>query len=713
MRRRFFLAAALAVAGVLILSLVVARWAGEGPMPAPRGSVGEPARQDTTQVNGATLSTVSGGVVPVKRTAPPHPPAPGDIPGRRVTLSGRVLRAETRGPVAGAVVRVALDFPGVPLRWLHEVSAGADGSFEVAEAGEGPYRVHASAPGHIDNEVLGALPGEGVLLLLEIGAGVPCRVVLEGEDGIEPVPDREVRLAVYSLGWSLEARTDWQGAFVLSGITSEDFEAARQVADIDTVVAGYSEPSIARAPDEEGFLVTVEPGMTVHGVVLDGETHAPIDGAILHADSGHEAVSGPRGAFSMTGVSLNVTAFAKGYAPVTLEAEEEEGEGAQLEFLLRRGVILHGRVRDGAGKPVPGVQVGIAPGALDLDSTSPFLEEEVLNLLASTSDAQGLYRIEGLPAEALDLPGDVELELQFAGGASRWREEVAIDQVEGRVEKDLVLDIVSDLEGTVAWKDGGPIARATVFFERPDNEHVEAAVTGLNGAFRLRHIIAGLYELRVDAGGRTVHLDRFSVPGASTDIRVERPVKVEGSVVADDDGQPLEGLRVRLFPGSNRTAPALESATIAGGRFFIEGVPRGSHMLLVEAGADAGPASHLAPMMRVPIVVDERGWNGQVRHTILPSGEVLVRFVIGQGEGPTAEPVRVRVIPARSPRLHPRGKVTGEISVPPGAELAARWREGSYKLECVLGLENDGPSETVSIVVPAGGRVERTVTFSR
>ena len=118
-------------------------------------------------------------------------------------LSGRVYRADTHAPVAGALVTL--------LPSLYSASADSEGRYEFSSfQGQAVSAVRVSATGYITRE-LGFTPGRSVLNvgLVYVGAGTVSGIVTDAEG--RPVAGAAVTVS----GQGLDATTDAGGLYRL------------------------------------------------------------------------------------------------------------------------------------------------------------------------------------------------------------------------------------------------------------------------------------------------------------------------------------------------------------------------------------------------------------------------------------------------------------------------------------------------------------------
>lgn len=713
MRHRILLSvsiAVLCVAGLIVLAVLWLRPQGAGPragQPALPPPSGAPAAGLPTVGPQAPLDTAAGG------QATPQEPvaaAPGPFATR---IRGKALDADRGDPLAGARVRVALDAWGVDPRWLEETVTGADGSFDIEALGAAGHSLLASSPGHRDARADGVLPGEEVTLSLALDPGLPCRLEVDAEDGWNALPSHDVSFEDPRTGWSLLGRTDFQGRFVITGIGRDELEASQRSSDLQIFVRGFSEPDLAT--DESGELVVrVERGLVVRGEVRDAATGAPIAGARVQSDSGDEVVTDRVGTFRIAGVGSVLTAYASGYAHKSLEVEENDDNpllDVPAVFELESGLTLEGRVLDSKGRPIVGVHVGLALDTLDLDDWSGRLEQSLLESLRSTTDASGSYRIAGLSPEALDLPGDVELELVVPPNPGPWTREVEIPAEEGVVKRDLIIDLVAEASGRVLDAAGSPVGGAVITFKSREDDARATAISAADGSFVVRGAISGSHDVSVTLGGRPIAFTQAELPADSLEITAKGLQPVAAVLLAEGSREPLDGITAELRLRSGE--PVARGRSDAAGRLDLGSLPPGDYRLQMRWAGPRIEADWLAPQHIVDLTVGDGPWQGEVAYPTLPWGLVLVYFESANASGARAAfdgPVRVTAY-LRAPADASRAR---RVPLAFGQSVArtpfqARLRPGTYELRCRKVDASRAPDVPLSLEVREGATAEATV----
>ena len=516
--RRILIAAPIAITVNLLVLIIFLGVGGKESSALSGGDAG----QTGSQPPGAHGKKGTRGL-PVKRSGPR---TTASALGGTESISGRVVTEEGRAPLAGALVRVTPDLSREDeqrTEWDGPFTADAKGNFRIEGLRYAPYRLRVSARGRMDAERSALLPGHDVEIALSRDDGTACRLEARTADRAFPLPGQKVLLEIPAQGFSLEAETDRQGRFTITGISRPSLEEANDHAQLEILVPGYCEPILEVSP--QGLVIAVGMGSTFTGVVLDKSTGRPIPGATVRSGSGHAVETDGKGAYRIEGAAGSLVALMAGYAPEgrdLMEFEADEKQARRVDFHLVRGMSLHGRVADGQGAALAGVKVSVLVDVLDFTLNDRRLEDSVKDLLSSTTDGAGNYRISGLPAAALNLPGTLSLEVRPAGLENGMIEDVEIKVDAGDVEHAIVLDLSGALTGMVTGPGGEAVAGAKVSLRSATDGVAQVAATDQGGGFRFENLPAGGYHLEVEAPERATFTREINVPSAPLQLRLPR-----------------------------------------------------------------------------------------------------------------------------------------------------------------------------------------------
>jgi uncharacterized GH25 family protein len=295
-------------------------------------------------------------------------------------------------------------------------------------------------------------------------------------------------------------------------------------------------------------VITLKPGVIVRGQVTD-PAGKPIEGAYVECgeyDVDRQAHTDHDGNFRLPALmpkNLDLTIIAPGWAPQVRRINVREGLPAQ-NFCLQRGKILHLRVVEGSGRPVPhvAVVVGRWKGSSALrPNADPLLDKKI----PRETDANGIWEWRWSPA------GSMKLEIYASGFAPQ---ELEIEA--GAGPRTVVLKPEHRITGEVTDAiTGKPIPSFTVIqidIFRKDSYAAERvnAVAGKGG--RLDYLADRTdipLRLRIEAlGYRSQDGPEFRVGDDASrrqDFRLQPSPPITG-LVLDSASRPVAGASVML-----------------------------------------------------------------------------------------------------------------------------------------------------------------------
>lgn len=531
-----WLALALLLVGVLF-------WAAGGPgtaiatEPAPAALLPAPASVAADRPADSAAATNAQRI--------PTQPASAETPRSPTELSGRVLDAATKAPLANAdvaLLRAPFDsYVGVyddnssPVAVLATAKSDADGRFAFAVEPSTPCRVRAATPRHAERTVLHCTGGSFVTVELDRAAAIVCTV--RNEQG--PLADAEVRLADDETYLDrAKAQTDAAGVARFVGqpagrVTLALADPRVQFATVNVdVVAGQ----------QHRVELLAKAGRVGRGVVRDVASRAPVASARVFRNSGFgpSVVTDVNGRFELAGLategSMRVLVRAEGYAPAS--ASLPYGSTDEFDVALSRGAAIAGRVVGEDGHGLAG-----ASGFLAAQGNPGY------DVVRVAVDAEGRFHAACLS------PGRHYWLVARASERGTQVRALPRPLAEGErfVLPDLVLHAASSIEGRVEDDQGRPLQGLWVECNGLPDEHAQwtagAAVpnaiphaknrvarTDAEGRFRVGGLAAGEFLVAVrtmDAGTvaeRTVRI----VPG-ETHANVEFTIAV---------GLPIAGVFV-------------------------------------------------------------------------------------------------------------------------------------------------------------------------
>lgn len=549
--------------------------------------------------------------------------APADAPHAAPSPVATTLELRLLGPgevpLAHAHVRAwpELDPTAAPV----EADGADDGRVSLALPSEGRWVIAATAPGFSEARAVRSLPLTETLDLHVVAAARVSGQVL----GVDGAPAMADVLIVGSAIWPARStRSDASGHFAFEDVPPGVYEVEARSA------LAAAEPRRGLVVEDGARLVltlTLSPGRTLAGSVVDDTTGAPLAGAeIVVADS--SLSSTPRvtrsvasGAFELTGLrdgaDAVVTVRAEGHVPLVGIA----WTGAALDLRLRRTGSVEGRVLDQDQRPVAGARIevwgetadgqpiavseGLASGAAPLttdpgrlevtddvppiplaalasSATLPEATPVVVQVASYRSASDGSFHIDGVA------PGQVEVIARadgFATGES-GRVHVTGGEVTGGV--DVVLAPAGELTGVVVDERGDGVADVRIEARSERDPWPTLAFTDATGAFSIA--ATGDTVVRAVPLDRAPSEVRLAVPsGARRDTRITLDpagLRLAGRVL-DARGFPVESVQLRiesLRPGT----PILRTAFSApDGTFELASVPSPPLRVTVEHPSSA------------------------------------------------------------------------------------------------------------------------------
>ena len=492
---------------------------------------------------------------------------------------------------------------------------GEGGVAQLPRGREEKLRVAALAPGYprvslgVDRETS---------VRIEIGHGETARLRVT-DSRSRPIPEA---LAYQGSGLLPLGLSDTAGRLDLA-IAGEDPAPVR----ILTRDSWSGVFDLTPGNSDKPLTLKLDPPTTVYGRVIDLESRDPLRNGLVWGSRGEIAWTDARGGYALritAAISGRLRAAAAGYRPGVEEWVPGVEQGPT--FALQPAAGVSGKVVDGDGWPVPGVDVRVIP-------RPPFDRSRLRDLLRlrdrqTNASRHGRFQLAGLPAE-------MSYVLRFAKeGFAPARLEVApLKPFENRSGLEVVLRAGRLGVGRVVDPDGEPIAGAAVRLERPPpgealgymmmermgaTEPALTSSTDAEGRFEIPDQASGTYDLRVSAEGfapATVPGLRVGAGGGEVDLGtvvLSLGAVVEGRV-EDLEGRPVAGAEVRVEPANQPRSfgsaavsfrPSSEAATSDGaGRFVL---------------------SDLLPGQPVTLTVIKAGYSSELVSSVMaPTGEPL------------------------------------------------------------------------------------------
>lgn len=302
------------------------------------------------------------------------------------------------------------------------------------------------------------LPGKSQSLDVELKPGVHVRGVVVDEKGAPRIG------RVQGFGPPMFLDTDAQGRFESELVEATRGDSLRGVVpDCDSEDA----QGVELAGADVNVVVKVRCEPTVNGLVLDGEG-APIANAMVSLQSakdGETATTDATGRFVLHQpagdylLKVSHERYREAEQPLTVPAKD-------VTVVLDAGGSIAGKVVDGSGAPLAGVEVMAIPGMLE----DMLRELEGGSRGKATSDGEGRFQVTGL------LAGRWVLVATGAGQPSTPADPVLLQPGSHQDGVIITIDAKVDVSGTVVDEKRQPIPGVRISWEPADEK---AAISSL------------------------------------------------------------------------------------------------------------------------------------------------------------------------------------------------------------------------------------------
>jgi protocatechuate 3,4-dioxygenase beta subunit len=510
-------------------------------------------------------------------------------------------------PVAGAEVWVG-GFLGS--KRGPAATSGADGGVSLLVSRRRDLELVVCEPGFVPLRVeLGrSLPDETLVLTLRPGAAVSGRRIdadglpLPGLDLHAALIGRPRSAAVYGCEERLWEETDELGRFRIEGLepglyTVDSGDRLALAAGEEREIAFPPVQDSAPAAVLSGRLTGSDglpvPGAWVSlGAIEDHGSYASEYARTSRTDAdGNYRLEFPKLGLKIDSSSLGISRHGRTFVWSLMSAKGDkvlEADGRTdhrlAEFPEPLEPAAEVELKNGLPEPGPlaaitGRLLGLEPGELAGVTVTAGAVSGYGIQTAGSVDAQGNYRVEGLPPEGWCLQADTADRTVI--------DAVLIPEGETRIVRDLVFPTAGLVYGVVETPDSEPIAGATVFL-RHDAGRFQmrqppvATRTGSDGWYRIRLPVGG-YEVTASREGFVPSAEApagyASVDGRGTEyanVWLRPAVELRGRLTGlppDEDELAIEAVRVDGPPGYPRRFPG---KMIAEGRYVIPGLGPGT-----------------------------------------------------------------------------------------------------------------------------------------
>jgi Carboxypeptidase regulatory-like domain len=527
-------------------------------------------------------------------------------------LSGRVLDADSREPVAGAELSFSPSDEPEEGEVVDEVSALSDarGTFQVGDLAERSYLVVVTAPGHAQSFAEVEVPrAEPLLISLEGTARLEGQVV---DGGGAPVPGAKVEAhnKEPALDGQFEGQADGQGHFSLDvrGGTYVLVATAKGQAALHEGAV-----TVARGALVDGLVIRLRPSGSLSGRVFVQASQKPVVGADIYirqaqADFGYSARTDARGGFraELLPGEYELTLSKDGFPDAERKGLQiQAGQELAVEIPLSRAATVEGCVKDSAGHRSEAAEVTIRW----LGESADGEEQEFI----TGTDEEGEYQYEPL------LAGRYQLEARLAEEGRASVREITLQEGETARVDFVVPQQLGEVQGTVRTAEGGPLLDEvevfmmdTDFVEVDETGHFTARLLPGKYSFKAAYVAADEpgSEQRVTVEAGKVSRVVLTVAGTLTET---------SGVVLNSRGEPVSGASVELM---GEDLHGYEE-TDAQGSFVVK-----------TSAKSAGTSVFLR--------ASSRSEEGEVRDVLVGSRGVVVRLQ------PDAA-LRGRLVPTRGP----------------------------------------------------------------
>ncbi len=619
---------------------------------------------------------------------------------RSAALSGRVVDA-AGAPLEGADVeltpRVAESLGrAVPLR----TKTAANGTFRFEGASAAGNAISVSKPGYAPVRLL-ALKAGTIPRPFVLASPLPISgtVVLPSK---KPAAGALVRFEGAGVTRWVEA--DEAGAFHIADAPRGAGQLVATAGPAGAARIRFALPRTVEAP----LVVALEVPGTLEGRVVDAQTLAPVPGVrvetrALHGE-GSVVRTGKDGSYRVRALPegrYRVIADEPRYVRVVKRSVAvPAGEVRRLDFAVKRGAAIAGRVVDETGAPVAGARGTVVRttfgSAAALASLAARLENADATLSSFRSAPDGTFRQSRItPSE------DYSLFVAFPAAELFRRDGISLAPGQTLTGLEVVLRRGLALEGIVVDAAGSPVSGAAVSLGTEDamrrgfKVQLRKVETDAAGHFVVRGLPEGALEVAVSKAGAALP-DPVKVVLATGQSPEPLRIVLEpgasiGGFVRTKSGRPVEGLAVfaRRAKGATGRAGAsnvVSLPTDSEGVFLIEGLrPEETYEISM---FEPEPTTRFAPQVMRTVaapaenVILEGPTRGRIRGVAVDLD--------------TGRPIREFTVLRENEAFSTGAFPSAYRPAAPGTRIEVASEDGAFELEAV-------PEGTWRVVVEAEG----------
>ncbi len=577
-------------------------------------------------------------------------------PGLRIT--GKVLNAKGE-PVAEAGVE-ATSFGRGTGYFRGTARSKEDGTFVIGGLEEATYQLTAKAKGYAQSSMADIVPeGDPLEIHLQKAGKITGRV-LAGDPPkpltgftVEPTNtsrrDSPFGMFPGSRGMKRGPFRDASGEFTVSGLSEGSYTVSIRA---DGLVTERRE-KIEVAPGETADLgdITLFPGESLRGTVVESGTGKPVGGAAISIESPGifnmaESLMGnfqrglltaPDGSFTLDGLvpgEIEIQVQHDSYSTARKQVAIAAGvPPAEITVELSSGGVIEGTVRDSKGELVASGMVmvtrGFTPSGDGPVSTDEFGHFRVERL------PPGTYRVMAMPRPGEDADsGSIfnELKMQTVEVREGKTTIVHLPPKSGQITVNGVVRRGSKpLKAQLFWMLAAADGQTPKDFGTASSDE--------SGSYQVQLTTPGEYRVMV----MPVEEEEKGFPSRGMSVKVEIPeggqvtkdiviaeVLLAGVVLDVDSGLPLEGVEVVALEYSDEDPPSMfpmssTADTDEEGRYELAGLGEGRYSI---AFTKSGYGAEIIG----PITMDEYDREEGLNVSLTPSTECHVRVANENGD---------------------------------------------------------------------------------
>jgi len=511
----------------------------------------------------------------------------------------------------------------------------ASGAYEILAVEAGPaFKLSATAQGHRPQSWVGK-NGDTTLRLAadERRADVdliltPGGVAVRGrvKDALGGVvPGAMIAVTPHDGGATVPTTTDAKGEFIAW--------VAPGMVRVHASASGYTEASMSGSAPEHRFELSLLPGSAIVGRAIERYTSAPVPNAQIEAIATDQpgrksARTNEDGSFRIEGLSPGkyrlegVAPGLSGYARATVLVGVADTSHETVVELEKSPPVTARVLEEGTHAPCKGGDVTLH-------------DKRVGEYAVGTIESDGSVHFTAV------LPGtySVEIDCDDHARKAKYPQVVVgakpIEQIVWEVDRG------SEVHGFVLDPNGKAVANASVRADPEDGNSHPSAETDAQGAFTLKGMAAGKYNLvasRESAGTEAQQAIEVDGRRVESNVRLElgKGSKVSGTIV-DQDNRPVASVTVNLYGPTYARAEtddrgAFVATGLAPGNYRLGVMATGQRLrMLGDKPEDTAEQVQLsvpaAGEVKKALMVERR--NGFIEGTVVDSrGEGLPDFFV-------------------------------------------------------------------------------------